>query len=91
MDADLGFPIKTHQAEHLFYNALPTGGEAWVKGAGGRGGGDRTGQRPRHQRQSRAKAAYSWEKMGHVGIRDGGVKKKKTRDRIPNLFSVLGL
>lgn len=41
-EGDLGFPLKTHQAEHLFYNALPTGGEAWVKGGGGRrewGGG----------------------------------------------------
>lgn len=34
-EGDLGFPLKTHRAEHLFYNALPTGGEELVGGRRG--------------------------------------------------------
>lgn len=30
-EGDLGFPLKSHQAEHLFKKALGAGGEEWVK------------------------------------------------------------
>lgn len=41
-EGDLGFPLKSHQAEHLFKKALGTGGEEWVK-RGGRATGQTHG------------------------------------------------
>lgn len=41
-EGDLGFPLKSHQAEHLFKKARGTGGEEWVK-RGGRATGQTHG------------------------------------------------